>query len=1072
MKKIISLLLCVCLMFVMVPFGALAAPGDETQSDNSLQTMQNSDPKLVVTDYGVELDPNELKGYSDSNGDVEKSPFGSIYTDAFGYEEALYMGMGGYFHLEGSSADSIPTFDETNSKNIGTTNMTAIQKGFKIKGTNTLIPWNKIIYATAKTGDFNASLLDNGTVILFATGGLPDNNSTENTNIYLAIFDPTDNKATVECVSLAELPYGYIQSKYDLAPMLQIETGNIINDNLNKQKLSPDEFIITHPAYDVNSGWYLKAVVYKTITTSKNNCSISAFTVHSNISPDYKAKILDFCIEDVNGDGTEDVLAVTSDGATRLKINKLTGKSSNATVYVWVGGDNGYQNSRQTTINSIYRAGIVALDINKDGKNEIAVCGIKDIAYSSSATVTDTVSLLSFEKNTLKNLGSSQFKATIPTDLVDELKTTLTVNAVCFATKQQYAVNSNIVTQSNKDCPTMICYDGMLIKYSYADGKLSLAKSGRQKYMKADSVLYEGHSGMIYANAEGDDQEEIFLLYYKGSTRNLSMHPDVTTQKRTYGSNSVSDTPIGCFALGNTDYDSGRLRYDDWEFTYTEPTAVAIVAAPPTFGDFLHVEENYIVMGNTTYTVSTTAGSSHSIDHAIGAIGHGSFVVGQADLKLQYTNSFTESKTTTKTTSFSATQETVVATCVIPVECYYYTILLATPDGVKEQPYVIPKSYDSVMTSMTIDEYDKLAKKYDKDVLKGNIVVHTDGDPITYNYPGYTDLQANDAIRTSYNKGISGSQIEITSEEERQHGVSLSVDVMFGFELFGLGGYGGVAYDLNSTWGQINGSGTGYSGNVRNIPVEGIDDGYGFTWKLKAYNVSVDGKTIPFITYHVTNCSTNPRMPENVTAYGVAAYDDNKNLIPANKIYWQEYESNKKLDVHYEILRSREGYDDAFETVGTVPYGTNYFIDKEGLEFGKEYEYKVITAKNDPTAANAKSIESPVAKAKTLNKNGGLTVTAEKQKLTVKASQLANVKVNVDGIEEGDTVTYQWERRIFAKGWTTLSNANKAEYKIGAASPLWDKALYRCLVKKKITLADGSTEWIYSYSDPIMLIVE
>ena len=80
--------------------------------------------------------------------------------------------------------------------------------------------------------------------------------------------------------------------------------------------------------------------------------------------------------------------------------------------------------------------------------------------------------------------------------------------------------------------------------------------------------------------------------------------------------------------------------------------------------------------------------------------------------------------------------------------------------------------------------------------------------------------------------------------------------------------------------------------------------------------------------------------------------------------------------------------------------------------------------------------------------------------------------MNVADIQDGDTVTYQWERRIFAKGWTTLSNANKAEYKIGAASPLWDKALYRCLVKKKITLADGSTEWIYSYSDPIMLVVE
>ncbi|MBR5774037.1 MAG: VCBS repeat-containing protein, partial [Clostridia bacterium] len=821
-----------------------------------------------------------------------------------------------------------------------------------------------------------------------------------------------------------------------------------------------------------NVGWYLKAVVYKTLASAENNNTIAAFASYSDITPDYEAKMSDFCVEDINGDGVDDVMAVTSNGASGLKVDKMLGKKSNATVYVWTGGEKEYKFSASIAVNGMYRAGVVALDINKDGQNEIAVCGIKDVKYDSSATVTDTVTLLSFKNNALKNIGSAEFDSTISADLVDELNTTLTVNAVCFATTQQYAVNANSITNTNADCPTMICYDGMLLKYSYADKKVSLAVSGRQSYIKSDSVLYEGYSGMVYANAEGDDQEEVFLLYYKGNDRILSMHPDITSQKRAYGGNAVADTPITCFTLGNTDYDSGRLRYDDWAFTYTEPTALAIIAAPPVFGDFLHIEENYIVMGSTTYEISTTTGSSSSIEHAIGAIAHGSFVVAQVDLKTQYTNNYTESTTTTKSTPFSATKETLVVTCVVPVECYYYTILVATPEGVVERPYVIPKEYDAVLTAITIDEYDKLAKKYDKDILKDNVVVHTDGDPASYNYPEYTDLQGENAIRTSYNKSLSGSKIAITTEEEQQHGVSVSLSVMFGAELLGLGGYGGVAFDANATWGQISGSGTEYSANVRNIPEEGVDDGYGFTWRLKVYKKTVDGKEIPFITYHVTNCSTNPKMPENVTAYGVAEYDANGNLIPANKIYWQEYESNKDLDVHYEILRSRDGFEGAFETVGMAPYGTNYFIDKDGLEFGKDYEYKVITVKNDPTAANAKSIESPVAKAKTLNKNGGLTVTVESPVLTVEASKLATVKVNVAGVQEGDKVTYQWERRLFSKGWTTLTNANQAEYKIGAASPLWDKALYRCVVRKEITLADGSTDWIYGYSDPIVLIVE
>ena len=313
---------------------------------------------------------------------------------------------------------------------------------------------------------------------------------------------------------------------------------------------------------------------------------------------------------------------------------------------------------------------------------------------------------------------------------------------------------------------------------------------------------------------------------------------------------------------------------------------------------------------------------------------------------------------------------------------------------------------------------------------------------------------------------------EVSKEEESQTGLAVSADVMVGYEYFGVGGFAGATIDYNHMAGTISGTGSGYSGNVRNVPIEGSDNDYGFTWRLKKINVTVDGKEIPFITYDVTNCSTNPRMPENVTAHGVTSYDENGNLIPANKVIWQETELNKERDVHYEILRSRDGFEGAFETIGTAPYGTGYFVDNQGLEFSKEYEYKVIAVKNDSNTQYASSIEPPAAKAKTLSKNGGVNVTVENQKVTVNSSQNVSLKVNVDGIQDGDIVTYQWERRLYAKGWTSLSNANKFEYEIKTPSLLWDKARYRCLVKKKITLADGSTEWIYNYSDPIMLIVE
>ena len=326
MKKIISLLISFCLILAITPFNVLAAPNETTQStDSNSNATQNVEPKVVVSDYGVQIDPNEIKGYSESNGNVENSPFGSIYTKAFGYEEALYMGMGGYFHLEGSSNDDVPALDKNTSKNVGTTNMNAVQKGFKIKGTNSVITWDKIIYATADTGDFNAELLNNGTVVLFATGGMPDNGSKENIKIYMAVFNPTDNATEIECISVAELPFGYIQSKYDLAPMLQVVTGNIINDKQNKQKISPDEFIVTYPSYNEKTGWYLKHVVYQVVSLTNNNCRISAFAYHSDIVLDYGSKLVDLFIEDVNGDGVQELITrdveVRTNGEVYLQLS-------------------------------------------------------------------------------------------------------------------------------------------------------------------------------------------------------------------------------------------------------------------------------------------------------------------------------------------------------------------------------------------------------------------------------------------------------------------------------------------------------------------------------------------------------------------------------------------------------------------------------------------------------------------------------------------------------------------------------------------------------------------------------
>ena len=58
MKKIISLLISFCLILAITPFNVLAAPNETTQStDSNSNATQNVEPKVVVSDYGVQIDP-------------------------------------------------------------------------------------------------------------------------------------------------------------------------------------------------------------------------------------------------------------------------------------------------------------------------------------------------------------------------------------------------------------------------------------------------------------------------------------------------------------------------------------------------------------------------------------------------------------------------------------------------------------------------------------------------------------------------------------------------------------------------------------------------------------------------------------------------------------------------------------------------------------------------------------------------------------------------------------------------------------------------------------------------------
>ena len=1061
MKRMISFLIAMIMVVSMLPMTSIVVSAEETASADTGDTV--TDQRL--SDYGFDISLNSIDGYDPSNGDVQKSPFGTVWVDNYTLMEAVYydfstVGNSIYSYIEGNTDvfgdESRPTDSVNTTEKISRLPYVLNEQ-----------------YSVSAAGDFSRDSRTNGVVILHVS------KDDQGQHFYFSVGDPTDDLSMTNFKKLSTIPSDIYMDKEEYAGVLNVAVGNFLQGNENELGISPDEIVVSYPIN--NSG----TVSIVTQIFALSNLQEDAWQLAENwimakdISVNTDGKFISLAVGDLNQDACDDIITTTSYGVSQLKLDTKLSKISKASVRVLFGGTDG--KTATAEIPGMYRVGNTVCDINNDGKTDVVLCGINGLSYTGgNADVTDITVVLN---ENLKEDFRSTNVSTIQASLVEELEKSLRVPASVIKTEQMADDGTNRFTASKGDSSHMVSYDGMLLASETCKKGVRFVKGNREEYMREGHVLLNCYSGMIYATPTAVCRDEIFMLYSNGTDSMIIYnHPQAVEVSRSCSAKTtipVNGAAVSAFALANTDYDSGVLRYDGWTMSFSDPQLKAIIAAAPAFVDFLYDDMDYVITGQTSYEISSSTGKGISREWNAGVKGELDIKIVKFELEVGYQGSFASQTTTTKTQAFSATKETLAVVTTVPVEIYSYTLFAYNPDGeLVARTYCIPVIYEEIYTTMTIPEYDRAAAKYGKDTVGGNIVKHTDGDPSTYNYDEKTiksihsnnknDIFTSDEwIRTNYNTGLTGASIEIEKEEERSHGFYIEGSITVGVDAGG----GGVTGGFSQGWVGTDADGVAYEGSVRNLPYQAADDGYGFKWRLRTFFVTVNGNDIPFVTYEVGDCSSNPRVPANVSVRGYDAHDEEGNRIPANLITWEEYASDASKDISYAILR-KNSFTGAYATVGTVPYGVNSFIDTDKkLEFGTEYEYTVRAFKNQSTAANRYSIKSPPETAKTLSQYGAIDVSLLANNVEVQVGKSA--KIGVSAVGNGGELEYQWMRRIpLSYEWTSIIDATNTTYDIVGATNVMDGAEYRCLVMETITLPDGTKEIIYTYSDVIKLSVK
>ena len=574
-----------------------------------------------------------------------------------------------------------------------------------------------------------------------------------------------------------------------------------------------------------------------------------------------------------------------------------------------------------------------------------------------------------------------------------------------------------------------------------------------------------------------------------GSVYMVAANPSENYQNRSSADFSTA------ICLANTDKDSSYMNYSGKHYyTYTDPEVLAVLASPPYFSDLMDRDDLSGNYAESTTTYSKTEGSS-SGSSVSATISIGAYVAYEQDIQVfgvtvasfeaeaaiigHFTFDTEKTSTLEQTVTYSAAAgEDRVAFYSIPMEIYEYTSYV--PDGTggyKEVLTTVNIPHEAAIRLLSLDEYESIAKDYRVlPTIAENALTHTVGDPSTYPTRSdgyrviaeYTGTPA--AVGFSSTEGGSGISQEIAMSTEKSTAFSASAEV----EAKVGGGAGGfkvgviAGAEIGAGMVTISTSGSSFSGEMQDMPIEAQAYNYGLNWRIFCYQYTNGGRSFPVVSYIVSGISKPPSLPGDFRQDISNTTDDSATLTWS----YDQTVAGFNLYRYYEFPDGSGSYEIAYIPFSqAVRYdqttGTYYFsYTDKGLSPYTEYFYQIQTLRG---GAPTKSIYSEPMSCRTKTTVGypSITISGLNEQsgyLPIYPDADSTATATVANPSSYKSLSYQWQK-LTDGSWKDLSGKTDAGLTISNAGAA-DDSSYRCRVNAIYYDTSTATNYyISAYSD-------
>ncbi|MDR1151603.1 MAG: fibronectin type III domain-containing protein, partial [Bifidobacteriaceae bacterium] len=531
------------------------------------------------------------------------------------------------------------------------------------------------------------------------------------------------------------------------------------------------------------------------------------------------------------------------------------------------------------------------------------------------------------------------------------------------------------------------------------------------------------------------------------------------------------------------DIDAVTYYLRNYQVEYSQPTVIALLAAPPRFKDLAALDggDAYgnsstsfgLTTGKSEETVQTgsvTAGVFAEFEQEFSIFGLKIFTA-KASFEATFTDEWEKSHTTSrsKTTTFSTVGgEDTVALTVIPMDAYYFDVGQPNADGgvtVQENAFAIKAPYEPITTAWEVGYYNEIAERFNLPLIGSDVIQHTVGRPETYvgytNDPAFT-AKADKFITAGYGANLIGQELVIG--QENTSGQSSGWDI----EASACAGAGGLC--VGGIYGQGRSKGkfyTDFSETSFSAEQQGMardpswtnPEPYQMAWRLQARYVPSTNRssrdcnpgeedsngcwyfpTYPYVTYGVRAVRSGPALPDDLRVDAVTS--------SSVTLTWDNAVDPLNQATHYQVMVDA-GY--GFETrdAWRVPATETGFV-VNGLSPETTHSFALIAENDHAFKPYDISAHSEAVSART-RPSGIATpdVFVDESPIVVPMGGDARLGVTVVPVgPDLSKVSYQWERYT-KTGWVTVTGATRAARVINPVG-VSDFGIYRCVVTETV----------------------